>query len=99
MTQKNVDIEVSGIDSKFMRIALTLVAVLLLFAGPTYVPYLMADVADSGIVLFQEGEAFVNLAWGLGIFLFVIIATEAVVYVWAKKQVDETATAILSQLA
>jgi len=56
-------------------------------------------VADSGIVLFQEGEAFVNLAWGLGIFLFVIIATEAVVYVWAKKQVDETATAILSQLA
>ncbi len=32
-------------DSKFQKVVLTLVAVLLIFAGPTYVPYLMADVA------------------------------------------------------
>jgi hypothetical protein len=56
-------------------------------------------VADSGIVLFQEGEAFVNLAWGLAIFLFGIIAAEVAVYVWAKKHVDTAAVELAAQLA
>ncbi len=38
MTQENVGIE-SG--SKFTKVALTIVTMLLLFAGPTYVPYLL----------------------------------------------------------
>jgi len=74
MTQKNVDIEVSGIDSKFMRIALTLVAVLLLFAGPTYVPYLMADVA--GI------EYFSSIGTGAALF---IVGLALLVYLIRKK--------------
>ena len=63
MTQKTVDLEVNGIESKFMRIALTLIAVVLIFAGPTYGVYLLADVAKMeyftsvgvGVVLFFMG--------------------------------------------
>jgi len=74
MTQKNVDMEVSGIDSKFIRIALTIVAVLLLFAGPTYVPYLMADVA--GI------EYFASIGVGAALF---IVGFVLLVYLIRKK--------------
>ncbi|MGD6852921.1 MAG: hypothetical protein ACQCN6_12760 [Candidatus Bathyarchaeia archaeon] len=64
MTEIDEEIEqVSGIESKFTRIALTVVAVLLLFAGPTYLPYLMVDVLQinyfagigTGAVLFVVG--------------------------------------------
>jgi hypothetical protein len=34
-----------NMDSKFWRSALLLVSVLLIFVGPTYVPYLMSDIA------------------------------------------------------
>jgi len=44
MTEKNENVQVSGIDSKFMKVAMTIVAVFLIFVGPTYGPYLMADV-------------------------------------------------------
>jgi uncharacterized membrane protein HdeD (DUF308 family) len=60
MTQKNVDLEVSGIESKFMRIALTLVAVVLIFAGPTYGVYLLADVAKM--------EYFASVGVGVALF-------------------------------
>ena len=43
MTENNVDVNVNGLDSKFNRIAMTIVAVFLIFVGPTYVPYLMSD--------------------------------------------------------
>jgi uncharacterized membrane protein YgdD (TMEM256/DUF423 family) len=43
MAETDVNIKVSGIESKFNRIALTVVAALLIFVGPTYVPYLLAD--------------------------------------------------------
>jgi len=32
-----------GVSSKFWRIFLVIVAALLIFAGPTYVPYLLVD--------------------------------------------------------
>ena len=44
MTEDNENIEVSGIDSKFTRIALTIVSVFLIFVGPTYIPYLLSDI-------------------------------------------------------
>lgn len=64
MTEIDEEIEqVSGIESKFTRIALTVVAVLLLFAGPTYIPFLMVDFLQlnyfagigTGAVLFIVG--------------------------------------------
>ena len=44
MTENNENVQVSGIDSKFMKVALTIVAVFLIFVGPTYIPLLLADV-------------------------------------------------------
>lgn len=44
MTEDNENIQISGIDSKFARVSLTIVAVFLIFIGPTYVPYLMSDI-------------------------------------------------------
>jgi hypothetical protein len=44
MTDKNENIQVSGIDSKLMRVVLTVVTVLMLFVGPTYLPYLLSEV-------------------------------------------------------
>jgi hypothetical protein len=44
MTENNENVQVSGLDSKFMKIALTIVAMLLIFVGPTYIPYLLADI-------------------------------------------------------
>jgi hypothetical protein len=41
---ENIEVEVGGIESKFTRIALTIVSVFLIFVGPTYVPYLLSDV-------------------------------------------------------
>jgi hypothetical protein len=58
-----VEVEVGGIESKFTRIALTIVSVFLIFVGPTYVPYLLSDVLKLnyytsigiGLVLFIVG--------------------------------------------
>lgn len=62
MTENNDNVEVSGMESKFNRIALTVVAVLLIFIGPTYVPYLLANVLGL--------EYFASL--GIGLVLFVL---------------------------
>jgi hypothetical protein len=51
------------VSSKFMRVFLILVSVILIFAGPTYVPYVLVDVLKvdyiasivSGFVLFIVG--------------------------------------------
>jgi hypothetical protein len=43
MTQKNVDVEVSGMDSKLSKVTLTILSVLMIFIGPTYIPYVLAD--------------------------------------------------------
>ena len=44
MTENNENVRVSGIESKFMKVALTVVAVFLIFVGPTYIPYLLSDI-------------------------------------------------------
>ena len=44
MTEDNENVQISGIDSKFMKVALTIVSVFLMFVGPTYFVYLLADI-------------------------------------------------------
>ncbi len=62
MTKKNEEIQVSGIGSKFTSITLTIVSVLLIFIGPTYIPYLLADVLKL--------EYFASI--GIGLVLFIV---------------------------
>jgi hypothetical protein len=56
-------------------------------------------VTAEGQVEFQAGEAFVNLAWGLAIFLFVVIAVEAVVFVYARSKIEAFAAEVVGELA
>ena len=44
MSENNENVEVSGLDSKFMKVVLIIVAGLLIFVGPTYIPYLLSDI-------------------------------------------------------
>ncbi len=63
MTKDIENVKVSGLDSKFMKVAMTIVSVFLIFVGPTYVPYLLSDVLhfeyiasiSLGLVLFLVG--------------------------------------------
>jgi hypothetical protein len=48
---------------------------------------------------FSTGEAFVNLAYGLAVFLSIIIAIEAVIYVYAGRHIEVFAETTLVQLA
>jgi hypothetical protein len=76
MTENNEteNVQVSGLDSKFNKVALTVVAVLLIFVGPTYIPYLMADVLHI--------EYFASI--GVGLVLF-IVGLVMMVYLIRKK--------------
>jgi hypothetical protein len=56
-------------------------------------------VTARGQVEFQAGEAFVNLAWGLAVFLFIIIAAEAVVYFYCGSKVETFASEAIDELA
>jgi hypothetical protein len=75
MTQ-NVEMEV-GSESKFTKIALTLVAVLLIFVGPTYVPYLMFDVAKI--------DYFASIGVGAALF---IVGLVMLIYLIRKKVIS-----------
>ena len=44
MTEDIENVQISGIDSKFMKVLLTVVAVFLMFVGPTYIPFLLSDI-------------------------------------------------------
>jgi hypothetical protein len=71
MTQKNENLQVSGIDSKFMKIALTIVSAFLIFVGPTYIPYLMADSLKMDYVASVVVGAVLFIV-GLGLLVFLI---------------------------
>ena len=65
MTENDENVEVGGslLDSKFWRIMLIIIAVFLIFVGPTYIPYLLSDILKLdyiasiviGAVLFISG--------------------------------------------
>ena len=66
MTENEENENVTGIYSKFWRITLVVVSMLLIFVGPTYVPYVMVKVLKidyfasigAGFVLFIVGMVF-----------------------------------------
>jgi hypothetical protein len=41
---ENNDVGRFDVSSKFLRVLLIIVAVILIFVGPTYIPYLLSDV-------------------------------------------------------
>jgi hypothetical protein len=59
-----------NMDSKFMRTTLVIVAVLLIFAGPTYIPYVLSNILHldyfasviAGLALLVAG---IGLLWFL----------------------------------
>jgi hypothetical protein len=71
---KNREVEqVSGIESKFTKIALTIISVLLIFIGPTYIPYLLTS---AGV------EYFASIGLGLALFIVGLIL---LIYLIRKK--------------
>jgi hypothetical protein len=60
-----------NIDSKFWRTTLLLAAVLLIFAGPTYVPYAMNDIAHINYVA-STVVGIVLLLAGIGLLWFLV---------------------------
>jgi len=77
MTETNEDVQVSGIESKFMKVALTIVSVFLIFIGPTYIVYLMSDILKFDYVASN----------GLGAVLF-IVGLVMLVYLVRKKVIE-----------
>lgn len=64
------------IDSKFLRIILIIATVFLLFAGPTYVPYLLSNILNLG--------SFVSVVVGAvlfaaGVFLMVFLVRKKII--------------------
>ena len=70
MTEDNENIQV-GEMSKFNKIALTVVAALLIFVGPTYVPAVLSDTLKLDYVLSVVIGAVLFIA-GLGMLFYLI---------------------------
>ncbi len=66
-----IENEDTGLNSKFWRTTLLIVSVLLIFAGPTYVPYFMSDIAGINY-FFSIAVGVVLLVAGLLLMLFLI---------------------------
>ena len=56
-------------------------------------------VMSGGTTRFNTGEAFVNLAWGLSVFLVIVIAVEAAIYVYTIRNIEVFAQTTLAQVA
>jgi hypothetical protein len=71
MTENNENMQVSSLDSKFMKVAMTIVSVFLIFVGSTYVPYLMSDVLkiDYGASVLAGAALFIV---GLALLIFLV---------------------------
>jgi len=62
-------------ESKFMRIFLMIICALLIFAGPTYVPYILADILGLNYV----ASLVIGLAlFAVGIFMIVYLAKKKI---------------------
>ncbi len=74
MTENNENEQVNSLDSKFMKVALIVAAVLLIFVGPTYIPYLLSDILKVDYV--------VSIVVGALLF---IVGLVMLVYLYRKK--------------
>jgi hypothetical protein len=77
MTEDYENVQVSGFESKFVKVAMTIVAVFLIFIGPTYIPFLMSDVLKADYIA----------SIGLGAVLF-IVGLAVLVYLIRKKVIQ-----------
>jgi len=77
MTEDNENVQVSGFDSKFMKVTMTIVAVFLIFIGPTYIPFLMSDVLKADYIA----------SIGIGAVLFVV-GLVVLIYLIRKKVIQ-----------
>jgi hypothetical protein len=64
------------VDSKFLRVLLIIAAVVLLFAGPTYVPYLLSNVLNLGSVVSVVAGAILFV---VGFFLMLFLVRKKVI--------------------
>ena len=64
------------VDSKFLKVLLIIAAVVLLFAGPTYVPYLLSNVLNLGSVVSVVAGAILFVA---GFFLMLFLVRKKVI--------------------
>ena len=69
---ENENLKVTGIYSKFWRITLVIVAMLLIFVGPTYVPYVLADILKRNYFISALGVASVLFVAGMALMLFLV---------------------------
>jgi len=67
---ENENLKVTGIYSKFWRVALVIFSMLLIFVGPTYIPLLLTKVKVGYISSISVG--FVLFIAGLGLMMFLI---------------------------
>jgi len=68
---KDENVKVAGIYSKFWRITLVIVSMLLIFVGPTYVPYVLANILKRNYFA-SIGIGFVLFVIGMGFMVFLI---------------------------
>jgi cytochrome c biogenesis protein CcdA len=68
---ENNDVGKFDVSSKFWRVLLMIAAVLLIFAGPTYVPYLLSDVLKVNYIASIVTGSVLLIA-GLLLMLFLI---------------------------
>lgn len=55
-------------------------------------------ISSRDTVKFQAGEAFVNLSWGLAVFLIIVIALEAAIYVYAARHIEVLAKEVVDSV-
>jgi hypothetical protein len=70
LSKTTENLNVGSTYSKFTRISLIVVSMLLIFAGPTYVPYAMEKVNVNGFV--TTGVGAVLFVVGIALMLFLI---------------------------
>ena len=71
MTENNENVQFSGLESKFMKVALTIVSVFLMFVGPTYFVYLLSDILHVDYVASNAVGAVLFIV-GLVLLIFLI---------------------------
>jgi hypothetical protein len=70
MTENEENVNVGGIYSKFWRITLVIISVLLIFVGPSYVPYVMTELKISFFA--SIGAGFILFIIGILFMLFLV---------------------------
>jgi len=71
MSERREEIQASGMESKFNKIVLTILAMLLIFVGPTYIPYILSGVLSINYFA-SIGIGVALFIMGLGMLIYLI---------------------------